>query len=287
MKRSALLLVFVAVVGLSSFASMEDFSSTTIQIGMVVSNLDQSLFFYKDIIGMAQVDRARFDVDADFAKKAGLTDDLPIHVEVLKLGSGANATQLKLMSFGDRAKKQDNEFIHSQTGVQYITLSATNLAPILDRLKKNNIPLLGESPVSVGEDHFVVVKDPDGTFVELIGPMEILPPSQYQVMKEKTNFDKYKKETPYTTPSRSKKEASEKKFDFFGLFKSKKDKAAKDESAAVSVESSVGDQEPIRPSSADDKEEDAGKKVRDRFDRYDKTVPYRTPTRKNENRIIP
>jgi catechol 2,3-dioxygenase-like lactoylglutathione lyase family enzyme len=287
MKRIALLLVFVAALGLASFASMDDFSSKTIQIGMTVSNLDQSLFFYKDILGMVQVDRARFDVDADFAKKAGLTDNLPVHVEVLKLGSGEDATQLKLMSFGDRAQKQENEFIHSQTGVQYLTFTVTNLASIVERLKKNNIPLLGETPVPVGDNDFVLVKDPDGTFVELIGPLEIIPPTQYQVMKEKTNFDKYKKEVPYTTPSRTKKETSEKKFDFFGLFKSKKDKAAKDESAAETVQSASNEQKAIKPASVDDKEPDSGKQVRDKFDRFDKTVPYRTPARKDTNRIIP
>lgn len=288
MKRSALLLVFFSALGPISFAGVNDFSSKTIQIGMVVSNLDQSLYFYKDIIGMVQVDQARFDVDADFGKKTGLTEDLPIHVEVLKLGVGAEATQLKLMTFGDRAKKQENEFIHTQTGVQYLTFSVANLAPIIERLKQNNIPLLGETPTPVGENHFVVVKDPDGTFVELIGPMEIKPPSQYQTMKEQSNFDKYKKEVPYVTPSRAKTEATpKKKFDFFGLFKSKEDKAAASEAVAASQVDSATKEKTTAQKSVPEKEPDAGKQVRDKFDRFDKTVPYRTPTRKDANRFIP
>ena len=35
------------------------------------------------------------------------------------------------------------------------------------------VKLLGETPISLGGDsNFVLVQDPDGTFVELIGPME-------------------------------------------------------------------------------------------------------------------
>lgn len=260
---------------------------------MIVSDLDQSIHFYKDIIGMVQVDLARFDVDADFGRKTGLTDNLPIHVEVLKLGVGQEATQLKLMTFGDRATKQENEYIHSHTGIQYLTFSVTNLAPIIERLKQNNVPLLGESPTPVGENHFVVVKDPDGTFVELIGPMEIKPPSQYQTMKEQSNFDKYKKEVPYVTPSRSKEDAApKKKFDFFGLFKSKEEKAAAkeaaaSEAAAASQASSTVTEKTTAQKATPEKEPDAGRQVRDRFDRFDKTVPYRTPTRKDANRFIP
>jgi len=154
-------------------AAEEEFSKKTINIGMIVSDLEKSVEFYKDIVGFVQVDRTDFDVDADFGKRSGLTDSLGFHVEVLKLGKGEDATELKLMSFGDKAKKQENEYIHSNTGIQYLTIYVTELKPILERIKEHKVKLLGETPIPLGETNsFVLFQDPDGTFIELIGPME-------------------------------------------------------------------------------------------------------------------
>ena len=157
----------------AAIAAQEDFSRKTINIGMVVSDLRKSLKFYKEVVGLVQVDRTEFDVDADFGKRSGLTDSLAIHVEVLKLGAGENATSLKLMTFGERAKKQENRFIHSHTGIQYLTIYVTALEPILARIKEHQVKLLGQTPIPLGEKmSFVLIQDPDGTFVELIGPMK-------------------------------------------------------------------------------------------------------------------
>jgi catechol 2,3-dioxygenase-like lactoylglutathione lyase family enzyme len=162
-----------ALVGVGpAFAAEKNFSKKKIDIGMIVSDLDKSMEFYKGVVGLVQVDQTEFDVDADFGKRSGLTDALPVHVEVLKLGPGEDATQLKLMTFGNKAKKQDNSFIHSHTGIQYLTLYVAEMEPILKRIRKQKVKLLGETPVALGQTAmFVLIQDPDGTFVELIGPM--------------------------------------------------------------------------------------------------------------------
>jgi catechol 2,3-dioxygenase-like lactoylglutathione lyase family enzyme len=154
-------------------AAEEDFSRKTINIGMIVSDLQKSMQFYQEIVGFVQVDRTEFDVDAHFGKRSGLTDSRAFHVEVLKLGPGENATSLKLMTFGDQAKKQKNPFIHSRVGIQYLTIYVTALEPILARIKEHHAKLLGQTPIPLGEkDSFVLIQDPDGTFIELIGPMK-------------------------------------------------------------------------------------------------------------------
>jgi len=52
-----------------------------------------------------------------------------------------------------------------------LTLYVKDLDRALDRLKRANVPLLGEPPVDLGGGtHIAVVKDPDGHFIELIGP---------------------------------------------------------------------------------------------------------------------
>ncbi|MFB3786664.1 MAG: VOC family protein [bacterium] len=172
MKISLAAFALTALLAMTGGAEEKDFVLKTIHLGMIVKDLDQSLKFYKDVVGMVQVDTTEFSVDADFGKKSGLTDSLPIHVQVLKLGKGENATQLKLMTFGGQAQPQENEFIHSHTGIQYITIMVNDLTPILERIKKHKVKLLGDTPIAMGDSHFVLIKDPDGTFVELIGPMK-------------------------------------------------------------------------------------------------------------------
>ena len=152
-------------------AAPGEFSSTTIGIGVVVRDLDKAQAFYTDVIGMVQT--GGFTINEGFSKRSGLADGLPVQVRVLRLGEGEEATQWKLMTFGDRAKSPQNDFIHDRTGMRYITIHVTNLTPILERIKRHRVRLLGETPVPLGKDnHFMLVQDPDGTFIELIGPMK-------------------------------------------------------------------------------------------------------------------
>ncbi len=149
----------------------ENFSDQTIDIGVIVSDLDASLDFYQNVIGMQKV--RSFDVDASFAASSGLSNGVPFHVEVLQLGTKNTATEYKLMSFGDRAETAKDDFIYGHTGPQYITIMVDNLTPVYNRMKKHNIQALGETPVPLDEQNsFILVQDPDGVFIELIGPMK-------------------------------------------------------------------------------------------------------------------
>ncbi len=173
MKKILTSLVIALFAFQSAQAAEEEFAKKTISIGMIVSDLDKSLEFYKDVVGFIQADRTEFDVPAEFGKKSGLTDSIGLHVEVLKLGRGEDVTELKIMTFGDKPKKQENEYLHTNTGIQYLTIFVTELKPILERIKEHKVKLLGETPIPLGEKNsFVLIKDPDGTFIELIGPME-------------------------------------------------------------------------------------------------------------------
>jgi len=178
MKKVILILCLVSLAALAGFVAEKEiakmeFASNTIQVGMIVSDLPASMKFYKEVLGfMQEAGRPSFDVDAEFGKKSGLTDSLPIHVEVLKLGAGPESTQLKLITFGDKAKKQENNYISTHTGVQYLTIQVKNLTPFVESIKKHNVKFAGDTPIPLGDNHFVLVKDPDGTFVELIGPMK-------------------------------------------------------------------------------------------------------------------
>ena len=149
--------------------AQNDFASKTIHIGVIVSDLDRSLEFYKEVVGMKQT--GEFSVDETMAKESGLSKGVPFDVKVLKLGSGEEATQFKVMSFGARAVKQHNDYIYDHTGVQYVTINVKDLSPIVERVKDHDVTMRGNSPVKLGENRYLLlIRDPDGTFIELIGP---------------------------------------------------------------------------------------------------------------------
>lgn len=171
-KKSALVLAFSGLFALPSSASPEEFESTAIGIGVVVKDLEKSLDFYVNVIGMIQT--GGFEVNKEFSKKSGLADGHAAQVKVLRLGEGESASQWKLVSFGDAAKAgESGQFVHQGSGMRYIALAFKDLAPVLKRIGEKNIKLLGDTPVPLGQSsHFALVQDPDGTFIELIGPIK-------------------------------------------------------------------------------------------------------------------
>ena len=155
----------------STIMAQSEFSSNLIGVGVVVSDIDRALEFYTGVIGMKKVEE--FDVDEEFGRLSGLSGGTPFHVEVLKLDESPQANQWKLMSFGKKAAHPRPGHIQDDTGVQYITIMVNSLEPFIERIRKHDVKMLGETPVPLGPDqHFVLVQDPDGTFVELIGPLK-------------------------------------------------------------------------------------------------------------------
>jgi len=146
-----------------------DFSNPTIFVGSVVTDLAKSVDFYTNIIGMTKT--GAFSVDGVKAKELGLTDGRSIDVTVLKLEDSPQANEWKLMSFGTKPGHKTPKYLHDDTGMQYITILVNHLTPVMERIEKNNIKILSGKPSDLGEGRFfILVQDPDGTFVELIGP---------------------------------------------------------------------------------------------------------------------
>jgi predicted enzyme related to lactoylglutathione lyase len=146
-----------------------DFSNPTIFVGSVVTDLAKSVDFYTNIIGMTKT--SSFSVDGVKAKELGLTDGRSIDVTVLKLEDSQQANEWKLMSFGTKPGHKKPNYLHDDTGMQYITILVNHLNPVMERIEKNNIKILSGKPSTLSEGRFfVLVQDPDGTFIELIGP---------------------------------------------------------------------------------------------------------------------
>ncbi len=174
MFRAFAVLALTAAASLAIAAEPATFPRTTIDLGTVVSDLDASVRFYTEGIGFQQLDG--FEVSADLATSAGLTDNKPLSIRVLVLGAGPTATKLKLMQVaGSDPRSGDNAFIHSHLGFRYLTIMVADTAAALKRLEKLGIEPLATSPVSLPAElapgmSLTCVKDPDGNLVELIGP---------------------------------------------------------------------------------------------------------------------
>lgn len=159
--------------GSGASAPPVEFSSTTIDLGVVVSDIEKSAAFYGEVLGFQE--RDGFSVPGEFCSSAGLTDSLPLSVRVFVLGEGEAATKLKLMQVeGASAKTTDNAFIHSQLGFSYLTVYVSDTTTALERCAKAGVKPLASGPIPIGEGEGIpylsLVRDPDGNLIELIGP---------------------------------------------------------------------------------------------------------------------
>ncbi|MEM7384964.1 MAG: VOC family protein [Verrucomicrobiota bacterium] len=171
----ALILSLVLFAGSPVTTSAEEgFATPTIDIGVVVSDLDAAAKFYTEAVGFKEVQG--FTVDAEFSTDSGLTRNKKLDIRVFVLGEGAGATKLKLMQVpGVESKKADNQFIHSQLGFSYLTVMVKSTDATLARLKKAGVKPIAKGPVTLPSNldpslSLTIVKDPDGNFVELVGP---------------------------------------------------------------------------------------------------------------------
>ena len=136
----------------------------------MVGDIAKAARFYTNAIGFREV--PGFNVTAERAAEIGLTDNQPAAIRVFVLGEGNLATRVKLMSFpGAPGKRPDQKYIHSTLGMSYLTLFVTNLNESLKRLEAEKVTLLGKTPTDLGGGTFIAVfQDPDGNFIELVGP---------------------------------------------------------------------------------------------------------------------
>jgi catechol 2,3-dioxygenase-like lactoylglutathione lyase family enzyme len=167
---TAIFIFAVMCVSAQNQSAKSEFSNPTIFVGSVVTDLEKSVDFYTNIIGMKKT--GAFSVDAEKAKELGLTNGKKIDVTVLKLEDSPQANEWKLMSFGTKPGHKKPAYLDEDTGMQYITILANHLEPIMQRIERNNIKILSGKPSKLADERFfILIQDPDGTFIELIGPM--------------------------------------------------------------------------------------------------------------------
>ncbi|MHC4725934.1 MAG: VOC family protein [Planctomycetota bacterium] len=147
-----------------------EFARTTIDLGIVVSDVEKAAQFYTKALGFTEV--PGFDVSKEMAGDSGLADYHAFRVRVLVLGDQASATKIKIMEFTQApGKKVDNQFIHSSLGFSYLTIFVSDTTAAVDRAKRAGVHPAKE-PYQLGGGNFylTLLKDPDGNIIELVGP---------------------------------------------------------------------------------------------------------------------
>ncbi len=151
----------------SAIEPNSEFSRTSISVGVVVEDLNKSIDFYTKVVGMVVI-RDLF-IDSAKAKRMGLTKGETLSIKVLKLENVENATEIKLLSYGKKTKLSKQTSVSDANGIRYLTIFVKSLKPLLDRIAKNGIKTLGETPTMLdAKRQFVLIQDPDGNFVEFI-----------------------------------------------------------------------------------------------------------------------
>lgn len=155
-------------------ALMNGYATARVDFGIVVSDIDKATEFYKNALGLVEVEG--FDVPADMGGDSGLSDNKSFHVRVFKVVDDENATQVKIMQFKDTSGKLvDNAFIHSSYGIRYLTFYVQDITVAVERVRRAGGTVIAKGPVELPKElapgvFLAVVRDPDGNMVELVGP---------------------------------------------------------------------------------------------------------------------
>lgn len=169
LKSFKILTVFLFTLQSCSVQQPNEFARSGIAVGVIVEDLEKSLDFYINVIGMTKV--REFVVDSVKAQRMGLSDGESFDIKVLKLINSEDASEWKIMSFSKKSDTSKQEFLPQANGFRYVTIFVKSMTPVLDRIKKHGVKTLGKSPLMLDETRmFVLIRDPDGNFVELIGP---------------------------------------------------------------------------------------------------------------------
>ncbi len=147
-----------------------DFTSTTVDFGIVCSDIERLVDFYTQAVGMTEL--SSFDVDAALGQAVGLTDNQAFKVHVLVLGKGETATKVKLMEFKKApGKKANQDFIHSTLGMRYTTFFVKDITVANMRMIAYGSMPLSKGLQEIPDGRFLgLYRDPDGNFIELVGP---------------------------------------------------------------------------------------------------------------------
>ena len=138
-------------------------------IGIVVTDLERSLYFYRDLLGMSIV--RRMDESGDFIDKLlGLVN---ADVTTVKLSLDLNPTLIELLHFNSHRIEDSKKKIFTP-GLSHIAFTVPDVDLTYQRLSDAGIVF--NAPPQLSPDRRAKVaycKDPDGTYIELVQVFDV------------------------------------------------------------------------------------------------------------------
>lgn len=130
--------------------------------GIVVKDLEDSLFFYENLLGF-KVFKKMKESGPEISTFLGINN---VEVTTVKMKNQFNQ-MIELLSYTKQTN--NNDIVINQLGPTHVALSVSNLDDLYQNFKNQNIEFIS-SPI-ITNDKFAKVafcKAPEGTFIELV-----------------------------------------------------------------------------------------------------------------------
>ena len=137
---------------------------TQLFLALTVSDLERSVQFYRDVLGMEEVKTVTV---SDEKAAASASSELGVHFRIFSLGPLA----LKLVEV-QKEPRQTQGLVDDYLGVRYIAFVVEDLDATHAELEERGVDFL--SPIMPSEpensvERLVFFRDPDGNLLELYG----------------------------------------------------------------------------------------------------------------------
>ena len=134
-------------------------------LGIVVRDMEKSLAFYRDLLGM-EVTSRREETGAYLDTLLGVKHG---KIQTVKLSAGGGATLLELIEFESPEPGADPERQVNTPGPTHIAVTVADVKRLSAALKRNGIRFVSEPLTSPGRRaRLAFCRDPEGNLVELV-----------------------------------------------------------------------------------------------------------------------
>ena len=133
-------------------------------VGLVVSNMEEALKFYRDLLGLKI--RGATDEYGDFI--SGLLGRKKVELKTIKLSADDNTTRIELIEFSNPKSIQNKKTELFNQGFTHVGLTVNNLDEMYGRLKEAGVQF--NCPPKLSQNGTLKVafcKDFDGNYLEL------------------------------------------------------------------------------------------------------------------------
>lgn len=141
--------------------------------GITVSDLEKSITFYRDILGLKLVEGPTERCYGEVISKGVGVPEADLAIAIFEIGSSGD--RLELLKYYEPKPTVDGPFLANTPGTAHFAFHVDNVVETMKKLKAQGVEFLSD-PVVGGEDsaaatagwRWVYFKDPDGFLLELV-----------------------------------------------------------------------------------------------------------------------